>query len=515
VSGVALSSWLLAALVSFGPLRSTGAVREFPTAAVRRASFDSVIVAPGRLASLNNTEVTCTLERVATSSTATILWLIDDGSSVKKGDVICELDSAGYRELVRTQDIKVEQARAAYQQAKLDLEVAGIDLRAFLEGELSQTDKLYRGQIALARSDLTRQKDRVSWTKRMLEKGYASTAQVSTEELNLRKVSLTLAQTERAFANYQRFSTPKTRRALESIIVGAKASLDFETIKLRHEEERLALYKSMVERCTIRAPHDGLVIYSNRSGRAPEVFEGAMVRQRQRLFAIPDLSRMVVEVMLHETVVERVQVGMPARVRVEALPGRSLTGRVISVAPLPLNERKQETQTDVTYFVGRVELDTLVDGLRPGMTAELEILAARRQEVLSVPSEAVFLEGEQPVCYVVHEDRLERRPITVGYASHDLKEVTKGLAPGEEVVLQPPPTLAATLSRPKPSAGRKWDINGEDAPRVVEARAPRRGGRPDGGAFGKGGGGVGKGRAKGAGKRQRPDPQGDGTGPSL
>src|SRR5262249_59611756 len=106
--------------------------------------------------------------------------------------------------------------------------------------------------------------------------------------------------------------------------------------------------------------------------------------------AIPDLSRMVVEVMLHETVVERVQVGMPARVRVEALPDRSLTGRVISVAPLPLNERKQETQSDVTYFVGRVELDTLVDGLRPGMTAELEILTSRRQDGLAVPSEAAL-----------------------------------------------------------------------------------------------------------------------------
>jgi HlyD family secretion protein len=508
VSGVALSSGLLAALASFGPLRSTGAVRAYPTAAARRASFDSVIVAPGRLASLNNTEVSCTLERVGTSSTATILWLIDDGSSVKKGDLICELDSAAYRELVRTQGIKVEQARAAYQQAKLDLEVAGIDLRAFLEGELSQTDKLYRGQIALAKSDLTRQRDRLSWTKRMFEKGYASAAQVSTEELNLKKASLTLAQSERGFANYQQFSMLKTRRALESIIIGAKASLDFETIKLRHEEERLALYQSMVDRCTIRAPHDGLVIYANRQGRSQEVYEGAMVRQRQRLFSIPDLSRMVVEVMLHETVVERVQVGMPARVRVEALPGRSLRGHVVSVAPLPLNERKQETGTDVTYFVGRVELDTLVDGLRPGMTTELEILTARRQGVLAVPSEAVFLEGEQPVCFVAREQGLERRPITVGYSSHDLKEITQGLALGEEVVLQPPPTLAATLSRPKPSAGRKWDINGEDAPRVVESRPSGKGGRAGGGALGKGRG------ARGAGKRQRPAAQGDGPGPN-
>jgi HlyD family secretion protein len=439
VFGLVLTPGLLAAVVAVATVvRTPGASQIASTATVRRVDIDSVVVAPGRLVSAQSTEVRCTLERLSTGSAATILSLIDDGTMVKQGQVVCELDSSSYQELVRRQSIAVDQARASFRQAELNLEVARINLEAFRQGEMRQAEQIFRGQLALARSDLARQKDRLGWSRRMIDKGYVSASQLLGEQLSLDRVALTMKQVETAFENYQRFSAPIRVRSLEGDINGAKATYDFEDVRLRREEERLALYQSMVDRCTVRAPHDGLVIHANRQGRAPEVLVGATVRQRQPLFALPDLTRIEVEAMFHETVVSRIKVGMPARIRVEALPDIILKGVVVSVAPLPFAERKAESGSEVTYFVGRVQIAKIPERMRPGMTAELEVLTGHRKGVLAIPRKAIFADGIREGCYVARPDHLEPRTVTVGMESYDLAEVIDGLVEGEKVVLPTP-----------------------------------------------------------------------------
>ena len=193
----------------------------------------------------------------------------------------------------------------------------------------------------------------------------------------------------------------------------------------------------MVKRCTIRAPHDGYVVYANRSMREPEVYLGAPVRERMKLFSLPDATELEVEALLHETDVDRIHEGMPASVVIEAMPGRPLTGRVESVTAVPKSDQNLRTANQIAYFIGRVALETPPPGLRPGMTAEITILTDRRRDVLTVPATAVRKEEGQHVCYVDHRDRLERRPVKVVQASHDLTEVVEGLAEGERVVLEP------------------------------------------------------------------------------
>ena len=60
------------------------------------------------------------------------------------------------------------------------------------------------------------------------------------------------------------------------------------------------------------------------------------------LFTLPDLSKMEVQVMLHETVVDRVRPGMAANVQIDALPGRTLQGRVESINPMPLSDQNPD-----------------------------------------------------------------------------------------------------------------------------------------------------------------------------
>jgi HlyD family secretion protein len=452
----ALAAGLAAAVLALAPFtRPRTRLEGIPTAKVRRTILEGEVLASGHVASSNSTEIRCTLEQLKGpgpgqgqgqgqgqdqgqgGGTSTILSLIPDGSTVKEGDVLCELDASEYEEELTRQKILVEQAKAEHQQAALTLDVARIGLESYRAGEVLQAEQQFRGQIALARSELTRQADHMVWSKRMLAKGYSSAAQVSSDEQALRRMTFNLTQLDTAFRNYQRFSAPKDILFLQSQVVGAEATFKFQSIRLKSEEERLAHYQGLVDRCTVRAPHDGFVIYANRPGRALSVYPGAPVRERLRLFYLPDLSKMAVGVLLHETVVDRVREGMTARVRMEALPGRTLEGRLTSVSQLPLTDKKSETGSEVTYFLGQVELPTLPEGLRPGMSAEVAIAVGQRNEVLGVPPAAVMVEDGQDICYVARQDHLERRPVKVGQGTPGLLEVTEGLGEDEDVVLDP------------------------------------------------------------------------------
>jgi HlyD family secretion protein len=200
----------------------------------------------------------------------------------------------------------------------------------------------------------------------------------------------------------------------------------------------LATYKRMVDYCTIKAPHDGFLIYAYDPTKptAGAIEPGQTVRQGQKLFFLPDLKRMEVMAYIHESVAFRIHEGMKAKARIEGLANREFEGTVISVGPLPTNAGNWFSD-EVKYFVGVVRLDSVPTGLKPGMSAEVEFDVDRCLDVLAVPSEAVSVEGGRDICYVAGIDGLERRPVTLGRSTRDYLEVTKGLAEGDQVLLRP------------------------------------------------------------------------------
>ena len=421
---------------------------------VRRIDWlTASITAAGRAASMNNSEIRCTLERltspgaggsVSSNGSSTILSVIPDGSVVKKGDLLCELDSADYQELVRRQTIGVQKAMAEHRGAQLNLEIAEINLQSYMEGSVRQAEQEFEGQVALNTSGLARQEDRLAWARRMMDKGYASLSQVTGEEAALLRLKFTLDQIRMSYQNYRRYSLPRDTRSLQSQVEGARANLNYQTTRLKLEEERLALFEEQVKRCTMRAPNDGFVIYANEPGEPQRIWEGASIRQRQRMFYLPDLDRMEVQTMVHETVVDRVDVGMPARVRFEALPGRSAEGRVKSVARLPLLDQNSGAG-DVKYYLAVVQLETVPSGLRPGMSAEIEIITSRLPEALVLPPVAITVEKGQEVCYVIGEGGIERREVKVGQRNSNYTQVLEGLEEGEKIVLEPSEVAAPAL----------------------------------------------------------------------
>jgi HlyD family secretion protein len=398
----------------------------------------------GKVESAERTVVECELERLEMSvrgqsmvgsGASTVISVVPDGTIVKKGDILCELDSSEYVEMLRQQKMTVQRAQADHRQTELDLDVARMSVTEFKEGTMSEALKELSGLIALNESTWERSNDRLNWASQMLEKGYVPISQLNSERINEKRSAFLLKQSRTELAVFREYTAPRVMRSLEGNVRAAEAMLNYQDQRLQRHIDRQEMLEQQVERCTIRAPHDGFVIYAGDDQRPIRIEEGMVVHQKQDLFYLPNLSKMLAMAMVHESVAARVKPGMPALIRVEGLPGKVLEGHVFSIAQLPT----QNFLNDVRYFYTEIAIDTIPPGLRPGMTAEVEIATHRREDVLSIPIEALAIEEGADVCYVVSEEGIERREIGIGQSTAGLLEVTEGLDEGEHVVLHPAP----------------------------------------------------------------------------
>jgi HlyD family secretion protein len=296
------------------------------------------------------------------------------------------------------------------------------------------------GNLAMARSTLSNAMQRLEWTKMMSKKGYISVAAIETDKQTVTTSSLALQKQLGSYDLFMRFTKPKTQKSLQGDVTSAQTSLDNEYVRLQRQLERLETLKKQLERCTIRAPHDGILYYKKPSGSRDSITgpieEGLAVRQKQELFFLPDLNDMEIQMALNETVLNRITVGMRGKARFEALPDVVLEGEVTMINQIPV--KQTDRGEDVKYFWGTLKLDRSAKGLTPGMTAQVELALEHRPNVLVVPHQAVVSEQNRRVCFVPRGDHLERREVKMGHGTPDWIEITEGLSEGEEVALNPP-----------------------------------------------------------------------------
>lgn len=403
--------------------------------AARKMDLPLTVQASGVVASTVRTVIRCKVENVRGKKAATtILSILPEGAVVNRGDVICRLDASVHEELRSNQYLVVSQARADHRRAELDLESAKVALEEYRGGRSQLERLLLQGQIETASAQVTSLTNRLEWSRRMLGRGYVSPAQIAVESSALERSRAEQARAEREYANFERYSLPRAMKQLESQVAMARANFEFQTARLLREEERLASLGNQIGLCTIRAPHDGLLIYAHKPKRGVRIEEGMAVRQEQELFYLPDPSRLEVQVLLHETVVVKVRPGMRATVWIEGL-GESREGTLSVIDPLPLADRSPWSSGEVKNYMGRIPLDPKGRTIGPGATVEVEIALEVLRDRLVVPVEAVRREDGQDVCYVHAPDGVERRRVSVGESDASWQEVLEGIAEGEQVAV--------------------------------------------------------------------------------
>ncbi|MDP2091972.1 MAG: hypothetical protein Q8K17_03120, partial [Pseudohongiella sp.] len=114
-----------------------------------------------------------------------------------------------------------------------------------------------------------------------------------------------------------------------------------------------------------------------------------------------------------------------------------LTGQVIKVAVVA-DSGNAFMNPDLKVYPTIVRINGEHDWLRPGMTAEVEILVASLDNAVYVPIQAVTYLEDKQVVYVSRAGRREAREVQTGNYSEQFIEITGGLRAGEEVMLLPP-----------------------------------------------------------------------------
>lgn len=414
---------------------------------VRRVTVDTFVNAPGEIQSAENTVVECKIENLTirvqgrsidAGKSTRILTIVPDGTMVKKGDVLCTLDSREFEEMVRLQQINVERAKADMLQAEMDLDVAKIAMEEFRNGKAKQQVQSLKGLIALAQTDSIRLTGRLEWARKMLEKGYLSKSSVRLEELALQRSDIQLTQNLTQLKTYEKYSMPKQVHQLQTRITTLETNSMLETKRYERYVERLKDYEKQIENCTVKAPHDGMAIYANEDDGDTRIETGAEVRQGQDLFFLPDLSRMEVMAKLNESIVKLVEPGMPVKVLIESINGIVCDGTVEKIAQFPIPPTSWRASTEVKNYYCIVKINGNPAGLRPGLNSEVQIQTVAPTEKLIISPSLVTVSGTQEFCYVMSPDgQVEKREIKTRTGDPSTLEVLEGLTEGENVLVNP------------------------------------------------------------------------------
>lgn len=405
------------------PIQAVGPIA---THHVTRGDLVVSVTEQGTLESAENTEIKCKVR-----GENTIIWVIESGSFVKAGDELIRLDTLAIEDAIAEQTKAAHLTQSGAERAKADMDCAELAIPEYLEGRYLTALMTLEKTLTVAKSNLLTAQNMLAHAETMDRRGYVSGLELQEKRFAVTQAELHVGVTETQIKELKAFTKAMEVETLNGALNAARASYDAEAERARMDAARRDLAREELKNCVVTAQRDGLVIYpiSHHWKKTPDIEEGATVHKDQVLLLMPDLSRMQVKVGIHESVVEKIEPGMTARI---TITGHSLTGEVVTVAPV--------TRPGGWWSGNVVKYDTIISlpsvaGLKPGMTAEVELIIDRHEDVLTVPLTAVIETSQGTFCWIQTDSGLERRTLELSDSDHDFAVVRTGLQLGDEIVL--------------------------------------------------------------------------------
>lgn len=414
---------------TFIPLaRSSRPVDPGPIHTVERGELIVTVTEQGTLESSENSEIKC---RVRGENTIT--WVIESGTVVKPGDELLRLDTLTIEEEISERKKYAHLSRSTAERSKANMEAAEIAIKQYEEGTFVAELAGLQQELAIAEANLRTARNLQRHTSEMFDSDYATELDVEEREFEVLQRTRQLDAVKTRIDVLTRFTKAMQLESLKGDLAAARAQ--YEADKERAYADAMRRDRALEEfrQCVIKAERNGIVIYPTGEAwkEAPEIEEGATVHKDQTLLLMPDLTKMQVKVGIHESVIERVQVGLPASV---TLPDKKLQGEISYVSPV--------TRPAGWWTGNVVKYDVIVqlpetEALKPGMTAEVEVVLARHEDVLLLPVTSVVATDAGRYCWVKTPSGVQRRAVQMGDSNNDFVQVTAGLQEGDEVAVDP------------------------------------------------------------------------------
>lgn len=402
--------------------------------------------------------------------------LVEEGDTVSKGQVIAQLDNEEMMARVRQTEATVasatarsERAREAFEaqpeltrseiaQALAALKAAEYNLAYVKRG--ARDEEIAAAEARVQEGNATAEEARkdLERTKALFDKGWTSAAEVDAAQ---RRHEVAQSQLESAQQTYDltcNIVTPEELAKAEWQVSQAEAAYeqakanavqcdlrkrDYESAIASANEVKSSLDAMRTQRgyYTVKAPVGGVVSRLN-------VKEGEFVvggtsfglqAQQLSMMTIVDEESLWVEALISEADIPDVEIGQKVEVSSDAYPDKTFNGVLTEVSPAAITDRQ-----NVRTFKAKVHLLDAKGFLKPGMSAEIEIITDTKNDVLTVPTHAVMEKFEENSengeeektheVYVAKGGKAKKVEVEVGDKNWEKTEILKGVKAGDTVV---------------------------------------------------------------------------------
>jgi multidrug efflux pump subunit AcrA (membrane-fusion protein) len=396
---------LIVALLIGGPVAwykwpSTASAAEASLyAPVKQGNFKVVVTTTGELRASQFVQVSGPAQAQSVNVYQTkITSIVPEGSVVKAGDVIAELDRAPVATRLNDVTLNLQKAQAEFTTAQLDSAL----------------------NLAQARED-------VRTAEYGLEEKKLAKEQAQYEAPTIkRQAEIDYEKAGRALEQSKRNLDTKTKQAVAKMSsVGAD---------LGRQQNQLSSIQEVMGGFSVKAPSSGMVIYIREWNGKKKGVGSQWNAWDPAVATLPDLSQMESDTYINEVDVRKVSVGQKVVIALDADATKKLQGVVTQIA----NVGEQRPNQDSKVFEVKIKVEKADTTLRPGMTTANEIETALIPNVMSIPLEAVVTEGGFSYVYKKSGSRVVKQMIETGTTNDNDIVVRQGLTKDDHVMLTVP-----------------------------------------------------------------------------
>lgn len=362
---------------------------------VTRKPFISKIVLPGEIEAQKSVTISCP----EIWPNPKINRLLPEGTLVKKDDLVCLLEATEIENNYKNALSDLEGARADYTQIEAELKLN----RTLLESQLKNIE----ASVNIDKLQLTH-----------LE--YVSPIRKKIIELNIQK-----SEVERE----------KISRQLEALKVIHESELIRQKMKIAQSENQLSRAKMFLDRLSLTAPVDGLIVYAISWRTDQKIKEGDEVWGGMPLMTIPELSKLQVKLEVSEAYIKQLKTNQPVEVRIVSQRDSVFSGRILRVASVG---KAIERNSKIKKFEVIVALDNSNLDIQPGLSVICDIFTEATKDTISIPQESVFEEDSLKVVYIRQGSKFKRQTVSPTYQGENFLMITEGLLGNEELALRKP-----------------------------------------------------------------------------
>jgi multidrug efflux pump subunit AcrA (membrane-fusion protein) len=324
--------------------------------------------------------------------------MVSEGTVVKKGDFVAELDRSELQDKISNEQIELQKADSRYTLTHLDT---------------LQT-------LSKARDDLVNLNYAKEEAKLKMEQSrYEAPAVQREAEINYEKAVRTFEQAQKNYLTQIKQSRAKMN----------EVKADLSQIK-----QRLDLYMETMATFTVKAPADGMVIY-RKEWNGQKITEGSSIGYWDPVVAtLPDLSEMESITYVNEVDIKKIKVGQKVNINLDADPEKKLYGDVTEIANV--GEKRPNSSSKVFEVV--IVINNPDSTLRPAMTTGNEIIIAVKDSSLSIPLECIH--NQDSLTYVLKQNGsgFTKQEVVLDLINESSAIVTRGVEQEDELLLSIP-----------------------------------------------------------------------------